>query len=129
VLLLHADPDAYKAPGELAYMPYLDAGVMVGAMYLAATAHGLRCCYINPNIREHNRPHFETVFGPGIYCGGSRGRLAPRVGDRWTSSTSSAPAPTTTSCAGRCAASRRICRTTGCGWSAADPHGCEAWNT
>lgn len=69
VLLLHADPDAYKAPGEAAYMPYLDAGVMVGAMYLAATAHGLRCCYVNPNIRDRNRLHFETVFGPGIYCG------------------------------------------------------------
>lgn len=69
VLMLFGDPAAYKAPGELAYMPFLDAGVMVGAMYLAATAHGLRCCYINPNIREHNRPHFAAVFGDGVYCG------------------------------------------------------------
>lgn len=69
VLMLWADPAAYKAPGEIAYMPYLDAGVVVGAMYLAATASGLRACYINPNIRERNYAHFAAVFGEGIYCG------------------------------------------------------------
>jgi len=67
--MLWADPAAYKAPGEIAYMPYLDAGVVVGAMYLAATASGLRACYINPNIRERNYAHFAAVFGEGIYCG------------------------------------------------------------
>lgn len=69
VLLLYADPAAYKAPGELAYMPYLDAGVMVGQMYLAAEAAGLRCCYVNPNIRDRDRAHFVAVFGDGVYCG------------------------------------------------------------
>lgn len=69
VLLLHGDPAAYKAPGEIDYMPYLDAGVMVGMMQLAAQAAGLRSCFVNPNIREHNRAHFRHMFGTGVYCG------------------------------------------------------------
>lgn len=69
ILLLFGDPAAYKAPGEAAFMPYLDAGVVVGHLYLAATAVGLRCCFINPNIRAHNRDHFANVFGGGIFCG------------------------------------------------------------
>lgn len=69
VILLHADEVAYKAPGELEYMPYLDAGVVVGQVYLAAQEAGLKVCYINPQIRDFNRQHFAGVFGPGVYCG------------------------------------------------------------
>lgn len=69
VLLLHADEAAYKAPGEIQYMPYLDAGVIVGQVYLAARAVGLKVCYVNPQIREMNRQHFAGTFGPGVYCG------------------------------------------------------------
>src|SRR5690606_34653029 len=35
VLLLMADPVAYKAGDEIAWMPFLDAGVMAGQMGLA----------------------------------------------------------------------------------------------
>ncbi len=69
VILLHAEEAAYKAPGELEYMPYLDAGVVVGQVYLAAQAAGLKVCFINPQVRDFNRSHFAGVFGPGIYCG------------------------------------------------------------
>lgn len=69
VLLLMADPAAYKAGNEVEYMPFLDAGCAVSQMYLAATAAGLRVCFINPQIRPHNQPHFSAVFGPGIFCG------------------------------------------------------------
>lgn len=69
VLLLHGDPKAYKAPGESTYMPYLDAGVIVQHLLLAATAHGLASAYINPNIRSFNQHYFDHVFGSGIYCG------------------------------------------------------------
>lgn len=70
VLLLQADPAAYKAAGEINYMPYLDAGAMVGQMSLAAAASGLRCCFVNPNIRQRDRGHFDGVFGRGtLHCG------------------------------------------------------------
>lgn len=69
VLLLFGDEAAYKAPGEAAWMPFLDAGVIVGHMYLAAVAVGLRCCFVNPNIRDRDRDHFAAVFGEGIFCG------------------------------------------------------------
>lgn len=69
VVLLHADESAYKAPGELEYMPYLDAGVVVGQVYLAAQAVGLKVCYVNPQVRDFNKHHFAGVFGPGVYCG------------------------------------------------------------
>jgi nitroreductase len=69
VMLLMGDLVAYKAGDEVLFMPFLDAGCMVGQIYLAATAAGLSCCFINPNIRDHNRPHFAAVFGDGIFCG------------------------------------------------------------
>jgi nitroreductase len=69
VLLLFADPQAYKAGDEITFMPYLDAGVIVGQMDLAAGAGGLARCYINPNIREGNQLHFAQTFGSGVYCG------------------------------------------------------------
>lgn len=69
VILMMADPPAYKAGGEIGWMPYLDAGCMVGPMYLAASASGLRCCFVNPNVRERDRAHFAAVFGAGLFCG------------------------------------------------------------
>jgi nitroreductase len=69
IFLLKADRDAYKAQGEVQYMPYLDAGVVIQQLYLAATALDLHCCFVNPNIRERNLEHFEKVFGDGIFCG------------------------------------------------------------
>jgi nitroreductase len=69
VLLLFADPAAYKAGDEIEYMPYLDAGVVVQQFWLAATAEGLASAYVNPNVRPMNREHFHQVFGDGIFCG------------------------------------------------------------
>jgi nitroreductase len=74
VVLLFANPDAYKAPGEMAYMPYLDAGVCVQSAYLAAEAMGVGCCFVNPNIREEDRAAFAALFETlkhdcRIFCG------------------------------------------------------------
>lgn len=77
VILLIADPLAYKAGNEIEYMPYLDAGVIVGQLYLYATALDLHCAYANPNIRDFNKGHFSEVFGPGIFCGAFAVGLKP----------------------------------------------------
>lgn len=69
LLLLFADPVAYKAGNEIAFMPYLDGGVVVQQLYLSATAGDLAVCYCNPNIREENREFFESRFGDGIFLG------------------------------------------------------------
>jgi nitroreductase len=79
VLLFWGDPLAYKAGEERRWMPYIDAGVLVQQFYLMATALGLKCCYVNPNIRDTNKRHFQKVFSPlfgdfddpaeGIFCG------------------------------------------------------------
>lgn len=69
VLMLFADPAAYKAPGEAEVMPYLDAGAIVGQLGLAAAGLGLVGCFINPNVRKDHKPLFEAVFGHRIYCG------------------------------------------------------------
>lgn len=69
VLLLLADTAAYKAGGEIDFMPYLDAGVMIQQVMLRATDLGLASAYVNPNIRDQNRDHFRTVFGDGVFCG------------------------------------------------------------
>jgi nitroreductase len=75
ILLLFADASAYLAKGEIDYMPYLDAGVVVGQIYLTATAHDYACCFVNPNIREENKEFFIDRFGLanvttyGIFCG------------------------------------------------------------
>jgi len=69
VALLFAEPAAYKAGDEIRYMPFLDAGIVIQQLYLAATAHDLACAYANPNIRDRNRDHFATQFGGDIYCG------------------------------------------------------------
>ena len=66
VLLLFADPLAYKADGgrELYYNSYLDAGTMIQQMSLMATALGLHCAYINPNVRDENKGFFYQRFAP-----------------------------------------------------------------
>lgn len=69
IILLFADPVAYKAGDEIKYMPYLDAGCVIQQLYLTATAMDLHCAYSNPNIREHNKEHFYKSFGEGIFCG------------------------------------------------------------
>lgn len=72
VILLFGDRNAYKAPGEDTFMPYIDAGVLVANLYLKATAMGLHCAYINPNIREANVEFFKNRFShhtDDIFCG------------------------------------------------------------
>lgn len=69
VLLLMADPLAYKAGNEIEWMPYLDAGCIVQQVMLRATDLGLATAYANPNIRDFNRSHFHHVFGDGVFCG------------------------------------------------------------
>jgi nitroreductase len=69
VIMLFADPVAYKAGDEITYMPYLDAGVMVGHLYLAAASLGLAGCFVNPNVRTAHQDLFRTRFGYDLYCG------------------------------------------------------------
>lgn len=69
IILVFADPVAYKAGDEIKYMPYLDAGIVIHQLYLTATAIGLHCAYANPNIRDMNKEHFEKTFNDGIFCG------------------------------------------------------------
>ncbi len=68
VFLLLADPRAYKggvpAGDEINYNSYLDAGVMVQQLSLTATALGLHCAFVNPQIREQNLDIFEDRFTP-----------------------------------------------------------------
>ena len=71
IILLFADTEAYKSPGEIDFMPYLDAGVIVEQVYLAATANDYACCFVNPNVRESNQKFFYERFGGegSIFCG------------------------------------------------------------
>lgn len=66
VFLLLADPVAYKADAgrELNYNSYIDAGAMLQQMSLVATAAGLHCAFINPNIRDENKEVFYQRFTP-----------------------------------------------------------------
>jgi nitroreductase len=64
ILLLFANPLAYKAEGEIKFMPYLDAGVVINQIYLASTVQNLGVAYINPNIREANKDYFNQRFNP-----------------------------------------------------------------
>lgn len=69
VILLHADPLAYKAPGEIEFMPFLDTGFVADRILLAAEAEGLKHCFVNPSIRAPDREHFERMFGVKILGG------------------------------------------------------------
>ncbi len=67
ILLIFASKEAYKE--NLFYMPYLDAGVVIQQIYLVCTAIKLKCCYVNPNVRTMNVPHFEKLYGRDVFCG------------------------------------------------------------
>ena len=62
IMLLYANSEAYRAIGEIAYMPYLDAGVIIQQTYLAAEAENIACCYVNPNVREEHKEVFNKFF-------------------------------------------------------------------
>jgi nitroreductase len=68
VFLLFGDRDSYKAgdpPGsEVDYNMPLDAGAIMNQLYLAATAKGLHCAFINPQVRERNKKYFLETFKP-----------------------------------------------------------------
>lgn len=68
ILLLFADLAAYKGVAE-GPLPYLDAGVIVQMAYLAAEVNNTGCCYVNPNIRDHNKDFFMQRFGADLFCG------------------------------------------------------------
>ena len=69
VLMLFADREAYKAGDEITYMPFLDAGVIVGQLGLVAASLGLHGCFVNPNVRQGHRDLFQQAFGLDLYCG------------------------------------------------------------
>lgn len=74
ILLLVADPVAYQANGEIDFMPFLHAGVLINHIGLMVTSLGLRSAYCNPNIRPQNQEHFKKIFKPSkwddmIFCG------------------------------------------------------------
>lgn len=69
VLLLHVDPEAYKAPGEIAFMPFLDVGFVADRVLLAAEAEGLKHCFVNPSIREADLEHFRKSFNIELFGG------------------------------------------------------------
>lgn len=66
ILLITADPIAYKAGKEIEFMPYLDGGVVSQQLALMATTLGIHGCFANPNIRDFNKNHYHEVFGPEI---------------------------------------------------------------
>ncbi len=66
ILLITADPKAYKAEGEIKFMPYLDGGVVSQQLALTATSLGIHGCFANPNIRDFNVDHYHKIFGPNI---------------------------------------------------------------
>jgi nitroreductase len=69
ILLLHVDPEAYKAPGEIGFMPYLDVAFVADRILLAAEAEELKHCFVNPSIREADREHFQKIFGIRLFGG------------------------------------------------------------
>lgn len=66
ILLVTADPKAYKAGKEIDFMPYLDGGVVSQQLALMATTLGIHGCFANPNIRDFNKDHYHKIFGPEI---------------------------------------------------------------
>lgn len=66
ILLITADPKAYKAGKEIDFMPFLDGGVVAQQLALMATTLGIHGCFANPNIRDFNKNHYHEIFGPEI---------------------------------------------------------------
>lgn len=69
VVLLFADPDAYKSPNEKEFMHYCDVGFTAMPMWLTAESLNIGCSYINPNIRQRNKELFYTLYPHGIFVG------------------------------------------------------------
>lgn len=69
IVLLLADMVAYGSPAERDFMPYLDAGVLIQSFYLASEVLGVKCCYVNPNIREQNKKIFNKYNEGKLFCG------------------------------------------------------------
>lgn len=67
IMLLFGDPQAYKE--KLMYMPYLDAGVVLHHTWLVAEREGLKCAYVNPNVRGSHQLFFRERFGYDVFCG------------------------------------------------------------
>lgn len=68
IILLFAKEEAYKAAGEIDFMPYLDAGILVQQALLVASSLGYAACIVNPNIRDKHRQAFEDLFGDDLFC-------------------------------------------------------------
>ena len=60
IVLIVANSIAYKE--NLTYMPYLDGGIIVQQLYLVCTALSIKCCFVNPNIREENHKFFGERY-------------------------------------------------------------------
>lgn len=71
IILLFASKEAYKAEGEISFMPYLDAGVVIAYLQLAAEDMNIGSAYINPNIRPRFKDFFSSTFNADndIFCG------------------------------------------------------------
>ena len=71
VVLIFADMVAYKSPVEIAFMPWLDAGVILATIVYAATEEGIASCIVNPHIRPASIPPFQRAFNPDghLFCG------------------------------------------------------------
>jgi len=59
IILFLTDGKAYRE--NLKFMPYLDAGIMAQQLYLICTSLGIRCCFVNPNIREKYKEVFKNI--------------------------------------------------------------------
>jgi hypothetical protein len=71
IILLFGVRGAYKAPGEINYMPYLDSGFLACNIINLLTAADYKTCFVNPNIREMNKEHFNKLFNSidNVFCG------------------------------------------------------------
>lgn len=69
IVLLFANSIAYKGKDEIDYMPYLDAGVIIGQVYLQATANDYAICFCNPHS-EYKDVLIDKFGEEGfIFCG------------------------------------------------------------
>jgi len=71
IILLFASRKAYKAGNEIEFMPFLDAGVVLMACYFICESLKIGTCFVNPNIREKNKPYFSDNFNEDndVFCG------------------------------------------------------------
>ena len=69
IVLLFADPEAYKSPNEKEFMHYCDVGFTVMPMWYKAESMNIGVAYINPNIRKEFKGIMQKHFGKGIFVG------------------------------------------------------------